>query len=306
MLSRRVTQISQVHGIRARISSLVDVGASSPYRLPLLLAQPASQSLQYNKPGQFIPSPPIPFQEDPGWTTLSIVCRVTDPPKAVQDSSYRVQSQTLSIIQTSQATQLPDEVLSENIEPPQPEKPKWEDEQYPDIGKSTFLQVSLIIAIDILSNQLPFIFIQPLPKSILSPKIELRLFPSSYPSIPAVRIGRFLYRTISRAVRWVAPVFLNRSLRSFGNPSGIKGIGLEITCLRVEKIENGRRVEARWRTASSPWSTKQESSAPTNTVEDMPQTWSGWFYFDINRKGLIVKHVVENVNNQRKEEGRVT
>jgi hypothetical protein len=35
----------------------------------------------------------------------------------------------------------------------------------------------------------------------------------------------------------------------------------------------------------------------------MPRTWSGWFYFDINRKGLIVRHVVENVNNQRKEEG---
>jgi hypothetical protein len=139
MLSRRGTQISQVHGIRARISSLVDVGASSPYRLPPVLAQPASQSLQYNKPGQFIPLPSIPFQEDPGWTTLSIVCRVTDPSKAVQDSSYPVQAQTLSTMQTSQSTQLQNEVLSENIETPQPEKPKWEDEQYPDIGKSTFL-----------------------------------------------------------------------------------------------------------------------------------------------------------------------
>jgi hypothetical protein len=36
----------------------------------------------------------------------------------------------------------------------------------------------------------------------------------------------------------------------------------------------------------------------------MPLTWSGWFYFDINRQGLIVRHVVENVNNQRNlEEG---
>jgi hypothetical protein len=37
----------------------------------------------------------------------------------------------------------------------------------------------------------------------------------------------------------------------------------------------------------------------------MPKTWSGWFYFDINRKGLIVRHVIENVNNQRKMESEV-
>ena len=35
----------------------------------------------------------------------------------------------------------------------------------------------------------------------------------------------------------------------------------------------------------------------------MPRTWSGWFYFDINRQGLIVRHVIENVNNQRTVEG---
>jgi len=35
----------------------------------------------------------------------------------------------------------------------------------------------------------------------------------------------------------------------------------------------------------------------------MPQTWSGWFYFDIDRKGKIIRHIIENVNNQRKVEG---
>jgi hypothetical protein len=159
-----------------------------------------------------------------------------------------------------------------------------------------------MIAIDILRNQLPFLLIQPLPKQIMSSKIELRLLPTSYPSFPPLRVGKFLYRTIFRAARWLAPVFLNRSLRSFGNPSGVKGIGLDITCLRVTKIENGRRVEARWRTASSPWSNRAAVSAPTNTAEEMPRSWSGWFYFDINRKGLIVRHVVENVNNQKKRE----
>jgi len=157
----------------------------------------------------------------------------------------------------------------------------------------------LIVAIDIVSNHLPFLFIQPLPKSILAPKIELRLFPSTYPSLPSLRLPKIVYRTLSRWVRWIAPIFLHRSLRSFGKPTGVKGIGLDITCLRVIKIENGRRIEARWRTASSPWS----PSAPTNTAEEMPRTWSGWFYFDINRQGLIVRHVVENVNNQRSVEG---
>jgi Mitochondrial protein up-regulated during meiosis len=160
-----------------------------------------------------------------------------------------------------------------------------------------------MIAIDTISNHLPFLLIQPLPKSILSHRIELRLFPASYPTLPSLRLGKFLYRTFFRTVRWIAPVVLHRTLRSFGKPSGVKGIGLEITCFRVIQIENGRRIEARWRTSSSPWSTKSASSAPMNKAEDMPRTWSGWFYFDINRKGLIVRHVIENVNNQRNMEG---
>lgn len=98
---------------------------------------------------------------------------------------------------------------------------------------------------------------------------------------------------------------LNRSLRSFGSPSGVKGIGLEITCLRVIKIDEGRRIEARWRTSSSPWSPKSEVSEPSNKAEVMPRTWSGWFYFDINRKGLVVRHVIENVSNQRKMENEI-
>jgi hypothetical protein len=111
-------------------------------------------------------------------------------------------------------------------------------------------------------------------------------------------MGKFLYRIFFRAVRWFAPVLVNRT---FGSPSGVKGIGLEITCFRVIKIENGRRIEARWRTTSSPWSTKSEST-PQATKEEMSRTWSGWFYFDIDRKGLIVRHVVENVNNHREIE----
>jgi hypothetical protein len=35
----------------------------------------------------------------------------------------------------------------------------------------------------------------------------------------------------------------------------------------------------------------------------MQRTWSGWFYFDIDRKGKIIRHIIETVNNQRKMEG---
>jgi hypothetical protein len=170
------------------------------------------------------------------------------------------------------------------------------------LAKVHSFKPKLTPAIDIVSNHLPFLLIQPLPKSVLSSKIELRLLPTTYPSLPPIRLGKFLYRTLFRAVRWFAPVILHRSLRAFGKPTGIKGIGLEITCLRVTQIENGRRIEARWRTISSPWS-KPVTSAPTNTAETIPRQWSGWFYFDVNRQGLIVRHVVENVNNQRKMEG---
>jgi len=164
--------------------------------------------------------------------------------------------------------------------------------------------LTFLIAIDTVRNHLPFLLIQPLPPSILAPTVEVRLFPSTHPNFPRLRLPKFAYRTFARAIRWFAPVFLHRSLSAFGSPSGVKGIGLEITCLRVIQIENGRRIEARWRTSASPW---QPTSPPTShgngtSVEAMPRTWSGWFYFDINPKGLITRHIVENVDKSRNGE----
>jgi hypothetical protein len=40
-------------------------------------------------------------------------------------------------------------------------------------------------------------------------------------------------------------------------------------------------------------------------VEEMPRTWAGWFYFDIDRKGTVVRHIVENVNKQREQENKL-
>lgn len=298
---RRSWSVARSYRGHARISSFVDLGVPSSYRLPLTLL-PSVSALP----------PSIDFSADlllPLETihdhlrreNISPMCHVNILPQDIRDlENTIVFTSVLASQNLSASEQLQRSASQPSAEGPKPEKPKWEDEQYPDIGKSIIFSLTkLIIAIDIVSNHLPFLFIQPLPKSILAPKIELRLFPSSYPSFPALRLPKIMYRTIFRTARWLAPVFLHRTLRSFGKPSGVKGIGLEITCLRVIKIENGRRIEARWRTVSSPWS----PSAPTNTAETMPRTWSGWFYFDINRQGLVVRHVVENVNNQRNVEG---
>src|SRR5579862_7722642 len=97
-----------------------------------------------------------------------------------------------------------------------------------DRKKYTTPKMTSNIAIEVVSNHLPFLLIQPLPPNILASKIELCVFPSTHPNAPRLRLGKWAYRTFFRTVRWWAPVFLNRSLKSFGKPSGIKGIGLDI------------------------------------------------------------------------------
>ena len=283
------------------MSSLVEDGAPRQYSLPLTLLPSTTLHLLPSGCGalgclrsssQTYYAEQIPMNPTPVWHVNSNKEIVWPMPVPLNESQLPFPQNRLE-----------NGISEQNPEPPKPEKPKWEEEQYPNIGKSILLKYLNLtsLAIDTLSNHLPFLLIQPLPKSILSSKIELCLFPTTHPSFPRLPLHRSLYRTFFRAVRWFAPVILNRSLRSFGSPSGIKGIGLEITCLRVIKIEDGRRLEARWTTSSSPWDTKT-SSEPGNKAEEIGRIWSGWFYFDVNRKGLIVRHVIENVNNQRNME----
>jgi len=296
MARRVVATHTGLPGASATYSTFVDLGGiPHQYALPLtLLPIPRAELPPRLQPLSLYPPPnTAPAQSDHS------VSQEISPAWHVKYSSPHPPLVPLPRLNNTFQT--------ENVEPPNPEKPKWEEEAYPEIGKGNFIDEVDIdgAAIDILSNHLPFLLIQPLPTSILASKIEVRLFPTTHPNLPSLRLGKFFYRTFFRTVRWCAPVFLNRTLRSFGSPSGIKGIGLEITSMRVIKIEGGRRVEARWRTASSPWSTQPDNrtSDPGNKVEDMPRSWSGWFYFDIDRHGKIVRHVVENVNNQRKVEG---
>ena len=135
-----VTQLPKAHGVRARISSLADAGVPAQYRLPLTLLHPASQTLKYDDAGQFVQLPPRQFQEHPRRTTLLIACHVTDQFR-IENCACARQAQDLpnsqSRLKIPFSAQLWTEVLSENVEPPKPDKPKWDDEQYPDIGKST-------------------------------------------------------------------------------------------------------------------------------------------------------------------------
>jgi hypothetical protein len=115
------------------MSSLVEGGTAGPYHLPLILLStpiPPPETLAYNTPQPMSLSPyyypkatprseVVPFL----WQSLNLQnldCHVTT-------------IQYLPPIQLLESIQLRNQA---NTEPPKEEKPKWEDEQYPDIGKS--------------------------------------------------------------------------------------------------------------------------------------------------------------------------
>lgn len=79
----------------------------------------------------------------------------------------------------------------------------------------------MIIALRILSKQLPTILVNALPQEILSPSISLHLFPSTHPHLPTVK-GRVPYR----AALWTAPV-------AWGSVPIIGNVNLRIVSERV-------------------------------------------------------------------------
>lgn len=124
---------------RARMSSLVEGGTTGPYHLPLVLLSTP------------IPSPPQPAYNTPQPMSLAPYYTPTTRPRTevvpfewpsrnIKRLDWHVTTtQYLPPIQLLESIQLRNEA---NTEPPKEEKPKWEEEQYPDIGKSISPQMS--------------------------------------------------------------------------------------------------------------------------------------------------------------------
>ena len=112
------------------MSSLVEIGAPAQYQLPLVL----------------LPT-----------TTLHLKCDTFQVPRMQQSDFYPVTNMQMIPFPACHVNNVPikpsalsskdylppsilfqSDVSEQSPGPPKPEKPKWEEEQYPDIGKSNY------------------------------------------------------------------------------------------------------------------------------------------------------------------------
>ncbi|KAA8911314.1 hypothetical protein FN846DRAFT_774142, partial [Sphaerosporella brunnea] len=125
-------------------------------------------------------------------------------------------------------------------------------------GEKRTLQLGRTIRI--LHERMPTLLQSPLPSEILSPHITLHLFPSTHPHLPVVK-GRVAYI----AALWTAPIAWKR----------LPGGNTELEVLSERMLE-GEKLRVRWQAKG----------------ED---EFSGVFWFEFDEEGRIVKHVIENM-----------
>lgn len=125
-----VTTLSKLYGSRACMSSLVEVGAPGQYSLPLMLLPTRTLPLRCDTFGYTRKLPSLYYSE-----------QITMSPTAVSHVNVNRELVWPMPIPYSQpdlpSIHLQNGINEQNTESPKPEKPKWEEEQYPDIGKST-------------------------------------------------------------------------------------------------------------------------------------------------------------------------
>ena len=122
-----VTKHARVQGGRATYSTFVDLGGvPHQYTLPLTLLPIARADLPpHLQPLSLYPPPNTAF-----------------PPVARSDHSVALAIFPAWHVTHSSPllplTRLENTLETENVERPEPEKPKWEEEEYPEIGKGNF------------------------------------------------------------------------------------------------------------------------------------------------------------------------
>lgn len=153
---------------------------------------------------------------------------------------------------------------------------------------------------------IPWILHKSLPKNILSPNIELWFYPRVQPYMPPVK-GRRAYTATMWAIRQTFPLF-------FFPISGTKLL-IEHELMTTIVEDKLWSYEAQWSIIAPCYSdghtdsktgTQSDSNTTTNTHSDMSQVKitdvSGIFLFDINAKGLVVRHTVEAVKESQDPE----
>ncbi|KAI9729233.1 MAG: hypothetical protein M1834_007025 [Cirrosporium novae-zelandiae] len=173
-----------------------------------------------------------------------------------------------------------------------------------DVNPSDKRTVKLGKTLRILQSRLPTLLNSPLPSEILSPHIQLHMFPSTHPNLPTVS-GRMPYT----AALWTAPV-------AWGRVPLIGNVKLDILSERMVKnfprtlSESGKnwssndavpeRLIVRWKTASD------SPSNPKSTSNSKIAEWlggrnkddgsfTGLFIFEFDEEGRILTHTIEQV-----------
>jgi hypothetical protein len=157
-MQRSLAMARQVAGLSARslgscptYSTLVDLGGiPCQYALPLtFLSVPSTEPL--SRPGI------LPLHHPPNTTFLqAVVRRDTSLALAVPPAWHVTCSPSQPPLLP--VTRLQNTLPTEDLEPPKPENPKWEEEEYPEIGKSNVYEPRLYI--NTFSNRHP---LQPSP-----------------------------------------------------------------------------------------------------------------------------------------------
>lgn len=138
VLRRNLRSVGRLCAAQARISSFVDLDVPTSYRLPLALLPPIGVSAHSRDVGQALQGSFHHFQGHSMRKDVAIICHVDSIPKEIRDHKRGIVfTSRVANHGTSTSRNLQESSPQANSEPPKSEKPKWEDEQYPDIGKST-------------------------------------------------------------------------------------------------------------------------------------------------------------------------
>ena len=128
LIGSHVAKLSRTYGSRVWMSSRVEIGAPAQYHLPLILLSTTTLPLKCDafevsrtQPSEIYPVTNMQMIPVPVW-------HVNTPPIKPSVLSSKDYLPPSILLQS--------DVSQQNPEPPKPGKPKWEEEQYPDIGKS--------------------------------------------------------------------------------------------------------------------------------------------------------------------------
>ena len=188
--------------------------------------------------------------------------------------------------------QQPDEPNIFNSPPlPPPNTPQTEPS--PKIGST----------IRIIQESISTLLSKPLPSSILSERIQLELFPAtSRHAMPVIR-GKRQYRMLFQFIR-SASLFDRAILR---NKNVIETINIRAVTLDAQN--QIIRFVVKWSIPEKPSTNLSSPSASTTSSSTLPPDialaepssqrkarFAGWFKFDIDKEGKIIRHVVESID----------